>query len=335
MQEVWLTKLGQFAATNWRDLVILAAIAAVLLFLYYLWRRGYIPRDTTGNGIVIGQAKAFDNRALSLRIERLNAGLETLKVVNQNVTESLPNYQGQSSSETSLAVKLAAKVAAASGDGGGDKEKKDGDDGKTGTSDAPRSDFKPPIGLAAGDVLNNQLNLASQIVNLQTLYERSLSDRMIDNQSRLQTVLGFQVSITPPARYEDCVAVTEVAVRMRPVAGAAAPALPVSLVALMPQEKTYNAQTVSSSERSIEGSAVARVLTLGIGSGKKSQQLFVHRDSDTIAFERSPQAAPALFENDRSDIVFGWEFRPVLGRRTVSPGVRQMLAVIAVPKADR
>ncbi len=334
MQEVRLTQLGHFAAANWRDLVIGALIALVCVVLYRLWLQGRIPQDTTGNGIVIGQAKAFDNRSLALRVERLNAGLETLKVVNQNVTENLANVQAQTSRDSSLALRVATKGAPA-GSGADDKEKKESGDGNTRTSDAGRSDYKPIIGLAASDVLNNQLNLASQIVNLQTLYERSLSDRMIDNQSRLQTVLGFQVSITPPAGYEDCVAVSEVAVRMKPEREAKGPVQPVSLVALMPQEKTYNAESVSSSERSIEGSAVARVLTLGISRKGNARQLFVHRDSDTVAFERSPKAAPALFEEGPTDIVFGWEFRPVLGRRTVSPGTRQLLAVISLPKADQ
>lgn len=306
-----------------------AAITVILALLYYLWREGYIPRDPTGNGIVVGRAKAFDNRALSLRLERLNAALEALKVVNQSVTDSLSNFQGQTSTESAQAISVAAKIATAGGDGDGDgKNKKDADNRSAGGFDATRPEFKPTFGLASGDVLNNQLNLASQIVNLQTLYERSLSDRMIGNQSKLQTVLGFQISITPPAGYEDCVAVTEVAVRMKNKDG------PVSLVALMPQEKTYNAETISSSERSIEGSAVAPALTIGIGGKGKAQQLFVHRDSDTIAFERSPQVTPTLFPDNGDHIVFGWEFRPVLGRRTVSPGVRQMLAVVSLPKPD-
>src|ERR1019366_467307 len=219
MQTVWLTQLWRFVVAYRSDLVLSAAVAAVLALLYYVWRQGYIPQDSTGNGIVIGQAKAFDNRALSLRLERLNAALETLKVVNQNVTDSLSNFQGRTSNERSLTLKVAAKIAAAGADGdGGEKNKQEKnatDNGNTGGSDAPRADFQPTFGQASGDVLNNQLNLASQIVNLQTLYERSLSDRMIGEQSRLQTVLGFQISITPPAGYEDCVAVAEVAVRMK------------------------------------------------------------------------------------------------------------------------
>jgi hypothetical protein len=152
------------------------------------------------------------------------------------------------------------------------------------------------------------------------LYERSLTDRLINDCSRLQTVLGFQISITPPAGYQNCVAVAEVCVQMK---NAATPVLPVSLVALIPQEKTYNAQSVSRSAQSIGSSVVASVLTLGFSSKGEARQLFIHRDSDTIAFERDPKSEIA--------IVFGWEFRPVLGRSTVSAGTRQMLAVVAMP----
>ena len=101
---------------------------------------------------------------------------------------------------------------------------------------------------------------------------------------------------------------------MQPAKAGAIPP-PISLVALMPQEKTYNAETVSASERSIGGSAVARVLTLNVSSKSGSRQLFIHRDADTVAFERQPDPA-------QGTIVFGWEFRPVLGRRTVSVGIR-------------
>ena len=180
------------------------------------------------------------------------------------------------------------------------------------------------MALAASDILSDQLNLASQILNLETLYERSLTDRLIGKESRLQTVLGFQVSINPPQGCENSVAIVEVAVRM--LGGD-----PISLVALIPQEKTYNSQTVSTSSQSIGGSAVASVLNVGFSSKGESRQLFIHRDSDTIAFERDARSKPTVFENDSTATVFGWEFRPVLGRASVTAGTRQMLAVIAVP----
>jgi hypothetical protein len=335
MPLVWiLPEIGRFLGAHWLAFSLAAAAVAVCAGLEFWWVRSHYPADTNGNGITIGRAKAFDNRSLALRVERLSAGLETLKVVNQSVAEGLTAFQEQTSSETTQSLSVGVKDGGAKNENETDAKKRGDKEEKTdssGAGDTTKADSKPKIGLAASDLLSDQLNLASQIFNLQLLYERSLSDRMIGEESRLQTVLGFQVSITPPSGYEDCVAVAEVEVRMKPAgagaAGAASPPAPVSLVALMPQEKTYNAESISSSERSIGGSAVARVVTLGYRGKKGTRQLFVHRDSDTVAFEHQPKP-------ETGATVFGWEFRPVLGRRTVSAGTRQMMAVIAIPATD-
>jgi hypothetical protein len=335
--------IGHFVSEHWVVSAVTIAVIAICTASESYWIHKKRPKDAIGNGIVIGQAKAFDNRSLALRVERLNAGLETLKVVNQNLTDNLSTFQEQTSSEEARSLSFRMKRSSTKTDREADSKKTGKEEEKAGgpSADGTKIEYKPAVGLAASDILNDQLNLASQIFNLQLLYERSLSDRMIDDQSRLQTVLGFQVSITPPAGYEDCVAVVEVAVRTKATtavatsvgpAQASSPAMAVSLVALMPQEKTYNAESVSSSERSIEGSAVARVLTMGLSSKSGTRQLFIHRDSDTVAFERNPLAKPCLLANAT---VFGWEFRPVLGRRTVSSGTRQMLAVVAIPIADK
>jgi hypothetical protein len=320
----YFLEIAPFIAEHWLAFSVTAAIIGVIVGIELYWIPKNRPIDTTGNGITIGRAKAFDNRSLTLRVERLNASLESLKVVSQSFTESLSAFQEQTSGETTGSLVLGMKGVPAEKNG---KEVRGGDEKKT-ASDATKFDNRLNIGLAASDILNDQLNLASQIFNLQLLLERSLTDRMIEKNSRLQTVLGFQVSITPPRGYEDCVAVVEVAARMK---SSSAP-VPVSLVALMPQEKTYNAAALSSSERSIAGSAVARVLTVGFSDKRGTRQLFIHRDSDTIAFERDPRVLPALLSDAA---VFGWEFRPVLGRHTVSAGTRQMLAFIAVPVEDK
>lgn len=313
----------------WPAILIGAAVvAAVAYAVAEVWTlKRYGPRDATANGITIGRVKAFDNRSLALRIERLSAGLSALKIVNQNVTDHLATLQGQTSSESTQSLKLEVRKGATAGGATAVSAKAGAPVAAAAPPPTPGADAKPAIGLAAGDVLNDQLDLASQIVNLQLLYERSLTDRLIGGRSRLQTVLGFQISITPPAGYENCTAICEIAVRMT------GNDLPVSLVALIPQEKTYNAQSISSSAHSIEGSAVAEVVNLGFTSKGESRQLFVHRDSDTIAFERDPESLPLLFEKPGA-VVFGWEFRPVLGRTTVSAGTRQMLAVVAVPVAE-
>lgn len=318
-----------FLGAHWLALEVIAIVILIYTVVQLRAMQQHGPQDITGNGITVGRAKAFDNRSLALRIERLSASLATLKVVNQNITENISAIQAQTSSETSRSLTVSVKAGAAKPTAEDPSSKSKGNDKEGGAASAPAeaasAESKPGLGLAASDILSDQLNLASQIVNLEMLYERSLSDRLIDDTSRLQTVLGFQVSITPPEGHENSVAIAEVAVRVKNGI------TPVSLVALIPQEKSYNAQSISDSARSIGGSAVTSVLTLGFSSKGQSRELFIHRDSDTVAFERDPRTKPTLFNVDDKSTVFGWEFRPVLGRRTVSAGTRQMLAVISVP----
>ena len=304
-------------------LIVIGLAVAAYIDWQFLQLDLYGPRDTVGNGITVGLAKAFDNRSLSLRIEQLSNNLAQLRVVDQKATESIGKFQGESSHSSTQELTLKANGSTtATAAGAGNK------------TDSNKSEAKPEFTLTAGDILSEQLNLASQIVNLQTLYERSLTDRLIGDTTRLQTVLGFQVSITPPAGFENSAAIVEVAVRMSPTQPNIAAGDRVSLVALIPQEKTYNSQSISTNSQSIGGSAVASVVSLGVNSKGESRQLFVHRDSDIVAFERKPTDKPCLFEDDKA-IVFGWEFRPVLGHNTVAAGVRQMLAVIALPHIDK
>src|SRR5215472_14722819 len=400
------------------------AIVAILLaiFVWFVWT--HRPEDLTGNGVTIGQAKAFDSSSLILRLQRLNSGLETLKVVNQNITENLSAVQERTSTESSESLVLGAKDKNEK-NAGGSGDKKDVSSEKK-TPESP--DSKSRVGLGAADVLTNQVNLASLIFSLQALYEGSLSDRMINDKSRLQTVLGFQVSISPPAGYADSVAIVEMAVRTKPsstvapvspppqsrrtwirsifarqievatadgatlassattssvspvppsgvsvVAGAAAVApttsaspapstppavpaasgatpvtpsattnavrpapplanhVPVSLVALMPQEKTYNAELTTSTDRSLDGAGTVRWFRFGVSGRKAARGAFMRRDPETVAFERKQGESPELLDGAT---VFGWEFRPELGRRAIAPGPRQLMAVIAVPADD-
>lgn len=311
----FLLKVASFVAAYW----LAGILIAVLAVLYFWWIQHKRPTDTAGNGITVGQAKAFDNRSLTLRVERLNASLESLRVVDQSFAENVSTVQERTSDENTRSMVLGVKGISTG------KSEKGTEEGATkkAASAASESD-KLKIGLAASDILNDQLNLASQIFNLQLLYERSLTDRMIGKDSRLQTVLGFPVSITPPGGFENCAAVVEITVM-------AEGSMTVSLVALMPQQKTYNAESLSANERSIEGSSDATGLKIGFKGRHRARQLFIRPEPDTIAFERRP----AQDSTTKNSTIFGWEFRPVLGRRAVSAGTRQMLAVIAVPVADK
>src|SRR5262249_12371374 len=148
-----------FALAHWLPLLA-AAIIVIVLVLYLRRVRAHWPRDTVQNGIAIGLAKAFDNRSLALRIERLNAVLEALNVVTQNVTDTLSNIQEQTSRETTRS--LSVEINARSGkeeNGGKSKEKgteaESSQAASSATSSSEKAEPKPGVGLAASDVLSN------------------------------------------------------------------------------------------------------------------------------------------------------------------------------------
>jgi hypothetical protein len=334
------SQLVPYLARHWLAVIIGGFVFLTIpLLANWLWISTRPMKDGTGNGISIGRPKAFDNRSLTLKMDELKKSFEEFHPAIQTTAKNLEYFQEQSSLERDFLLNVATKAYANLPIAAKEAEKSASPEKRTESiPDTKSGDFKPNLGISAGDALSDQLNLASQIVNLRTLYERSLSDRLFGAEPRLQVVLGFQISVAPPRGCENSVAIVEIAVRMQ------GSQEPVSLVALMPQEKTYNSAAVSSTSKSLGGSAVTRVVTLGLGARGKTQHLFLHRDSDTIAFERDPRfsavemPAPAATAGNPQaadqNTIFGWEFRPVLGRSTVSAGTRQMFAIVALPKPD-
>lgn len=298
----------------------------------------------TPNGISVGRPKVFDNRTLTIMLESLGQTLQGMQsFVNQTtLAAALGNIQGSRTTENLTSMSLEAlpipslktestvKTGNVKADG---TALPDTTDVKTTAdraaftptpptlADAPAfSGFTPSFGASAGDLLNDQVNLTYQIFNLRMILERSLSDRLIEKEPRLQAVLGFNVTLDPPRTAVDAVAVVEITLRAK--SGG-----PVSLVAMMPQEKTYNAATLSTKSRAFGGSAVVKAIEVGASTRRRSQIFYLYRDNDTIAYERMNPEKP-------NELVIGWMFRPVLGRRSVAPGFRQLLAVASLPTKD-
>ncbi len=318
--------------------------------------RGQDDKATDCNGISVGAPKVFDNRSLTLMLEALN---ETLAAQQKNyvdqkaVLAALTNFQGLSTQElsTNLTVTgsptpgrdISTDLKTGNVDSNGNRlpnifERKTDVNSPSVTPQAPGLDtlpglpsgFNPSFGSSASDLLNDQVNLTYQIFNLRMILERSLSDRLkVDdvsecdtasppncNKTRLQAVLGFNVAIDPPRTANDAVAVVEVSL--------AAPS-DAFLVSLMPQEKTYNAAALSSKSNAFGGAAMVSMFQVGFSARKRGQVFYLFRDTDTLSYERMTASGR---------LVFGWMFRPVLGRRSVSPGLRQMFAILALPNVD-
>lgn len=315
---------------------VLAAVFCILLPVLPL-----AAAEPPDNGIAVGRAKIFDNRTLTLLLDSLNDSLSRLQVIDQGqLAKSLALLQAYSSTANATSFSLstlplpAVKTTLQANAAGNLVPSQQTSEQAAFTPSAPKlpdalaaPKFEPQFGTSANDLLNDQVNLTYQIFNLRMLLERSLSDRLWQPGNggqagaRLQAVLGFPISLNPPREARDLAA--EVEVTLSPSGGAGK----LELVALMPQEKTYNTAALSSRSNAFGGSAVVNVLSLGFSAQASSQTLYVYRDTDTVAFQRS-----AAGENG---ITFGWQFRPVLGRRSVSPGMRQMFAVIALPAEDQ
>src|SRR6185369_13709679 len=167
----------------------------------------------------------------------------------------------------------------------------------------------PNYGMAAQDLLSDQVNLQYQIFNLRMILDRSLTDRIHDKQTKLSAVLGFPISLDPSRAALDSAAIVAVHVRRvaakncsRPESKPGGRPGPVSVVALMPQEKTYNSAALNKRSDAFGASAVAKVVQVGFSSIKRGQTYFLYRDNDTTAFE----------DYNGDETVFGWQFRPVL-----------------------
>lgn len=286
------------------------------------------------NGISVGRPKLFDSRTLQIMLEQLNEQLHRVQVIDQQkLIESLLKQQGAEVSDVSRSALLTTpiqpkvEIKEGSGESGALAPTERTTTNEAVTPEAPdlaeliaAPSYSPAFGPNATDLLFDQVSLSYQIFNVRMLLERSLTDRLWEKEPRLQAVVGFQVSLDPPKRVRDHAAFVEVTV-------SSCSGKVVDLVALMPFEKTYNSSALSTRSNDFGGSAVARVLTLGYRERRRQQHFYLFRDADTLALEdlRSPEM---------EGTTFGWTFRPVLGRRSVTPGVRQLFAVLSLPAPD-
>ncbi len=365
--------------------LLLPVFLSFFLSVHLLWGQSSCVSDKKHpcNGISIGKPKVFDNRTLTLMIENLSATLQNMQtgfVNQQSVAAALGNIQGFQSREVTSnfqvnpvpipGVTQGVTNSTGNVDSSGNILPNNGQsntaqtqttttsNGFTPTAPALEtapsfSGFNPNYGENAADLLTDQVNLSYQIFNLRMILERALSDRLLhnpqagENETRLQAVLGFNVSIDPPRTANDAVAVVEITLCNKTKAESLLPknqkreldichdsetpeddeGTGFSLVALMPQEKTYNAASLSTKSNAFGGTAVVKTIQVGYSQRRRGQTFYLYRDNDTISYER-------MEPNHPNTLIFGWMFRPVLGRRSLSPGMRQLFAVASLPVKD-
>jgi hypothetical protein len=311
------------------------------------------PPKMDARGIAVGAPKAFDNRTLNLMLERLNSQLAGINVIDQSaLAKAIGTVQGSRIQETSRSLTIQGPgtpslqnehdtssnlTPPATLPTTTDSTKQT----STNAAITPAAPALPEVisapsaltnlqyGMSASDLLNEQVDLTYEIINIQMLLDRSLSDRLLtpDLKPRLQSVVGFNVTIDPPRDAENAEAVVEITLSCKKADECKKDGLEPSLVAAMPQEHTYNSVALNSKSNAFGGSAVIKLVTVGYSERHRGQTYYMFRDNDTVSFQK--QSAPLSGE-----ITFGWAFRPVLGRKAVSPGTRQLFAVVSLPKED-
>lgn len=177
------------------------------------------------------------------------------------------------------------------------------------------------FGISALNTLNEQMQLTSEIASLELLLEGALSDRIVavDNVVKTRTTVGFPITIAipPDVRVKNAVAEVEIRIRNGSCIGPANP----SLVTILPREKTYNVANITDKSVSIGGGVVTQVASVGATWLWGHKTYYLVQEQDTIAVENQP--------GPPDELVFGWQFRPVLGQSLPSSGIRQTFVQVA------
>jgi hypothetical protein len=257
-----------------------------LLFLFGWLSVPAVTGDEPGNGITVGEPKVFDNRSLASMIEQFEESLSASGFVSKNdLAAAIGNYQGSETRDSSQTLQISTLptpqiATTSSATNGVLSPTSQTNTANSVTPQPPSPDatngslphaVTKKYGIAAADLLNQQVDLTYQIFNLKMLLERSLSDRNFNGKPRLQSVIGFQISLNPPQKYRGCAAVVEIGVL--PTSGVE----PVSLVALMPQEKTYNVAALTTKTNQFGAAVIVKVVQVGFSERRRGQTFFWSR----------------------------------------------------------
>ncbi|MEM7705647.1 MAG: hypothetical protein AAF358_08855 [Pseudomonadota bacterium] len=292
-----------------------------------------------GNGIVVSPPKQFPYAYLEEQLLDLNQQLAQLQAIDgTKIGSRLGNYQGSNQRTRNFALNLSPvplpkiETISEASDGASLSPTKETitQDSLSQTAPAlptatatslPVSGF----GGSAQDLLSEQVNLQYQIGNLRLLLNQSITDRYLEKGgkkgAKKHALLGFRISLNPTSKHEDHAANVTITVKPKHSSDKRP-----SIVALMPEEKTYNAVALSSKSGSFGAAALTGIFTLGLAGGSSSEVFYVYKDADTVAFQ------PPI--PDGNKVSFGWQFRPVLNQTSVTPGIRYLFVALALDDLD-
>lgn len=183
------------------------------------------------------------------------------------------------------------------------------------------------------DLLGEQMQASYQILGLRAMLRGAQSDEYTaDNQAMRHVTYGFPISVSTPRRYDNKAAEIEISVcNPKEVLQN----IPPSLGLMLPQEKTYNvASMVSSSVGLGAGAVIAGVVNIGANFSWTHQTFYLVKQQDTVSLrrDRADGASPCA---QGAPTTFSWQFRPVLGQKTIDQGPRMTYAQLSFqPSAE-
>ena len=154
------------------------------------------------------------------------------------------------------------------------------------------------MGVSSADILTEQVELNAQITTLRLLLQGALSDQYVIRHSRpvatrKQTTLGFTITLDPPRQFRHAVA--EVRVLVVPPPGSDG----VSIVNLLPAEKTYNVAKITSHQNSFGAGVAVAPVSVGVNASKSKDRLYLAKDTDTLALQYIPPVPLQLSEKGK------------------------------------
>jgi hypothetical protein len=323
-------------------------------------------RRRAGNGIAVDEPKVYDDSLLQAMLQAAQARLAAIQAIDQaGITSRIGAVTGASQRISSVGINVQTPsipgvVTTDKGATAGTVDKLTttvSAENKTSTvNEATRSSgaatqdvattapaFGPPsvtapaasttlpssFSVSASDALNEQMQLTYEIANLRLLLEGAVSDHGLITKTgayvKPRSTLGFPIAIDARKDYKDAVAIVEVEVETPSelsLADKDAPVKP-SITALLPREKTYNVAAITDSTMSIGGGVATSIVGVSGSWVTGHKTYYITQDQDTVALTYPPA--------DSTRVGFMWQFRPVLGQKSVRSGLRQTFVQLAFP----
>lgn len=297
----------------------------------------------TTNGIWVDQPKVYDDYFLQTQLKALKAQLGGLSGLNQTtLSGAIGSVQGATLQAwgvnaqalgpappqvTTLAPPTSSLPTGVSPSGAYGTTTT----GPTVTPSVPSPTpptltLPPNLSQSSLNMLSEMMQLNYQIINYELLLDGSLSDRFISGSQKpkRRVTVGLSLTVDPPEQYKKHLqnALAEVQITIENPSILADLPIP-SVVTLLPREKTYNVIGMVGHQLTAgAGGILAGVVNLGLSWTLQRQRAYIYQQQDTLALQTGPST-------------FVWQFRPVLDRKYVTSGTRQMFVQFSLPQLER